>query len=125
MRFKRGVFNFTGGIGKILFGTVDSDDASYYTERISSLEREQLDFFRLSKEQVTVKSTLRSLNFSLFAMSENEIILSKGLDEVAKHVSEHDSEIKEMFSGICYLQLANTICSWRGPWVNVGESTIF
>ena len=49
-RFKRGVFNFIGVISKILFGTVDNDDASYYAEKISSLEKEQLDFFRLSKE---------------------------------------------------------------------------
>jgi hypothetical protein len=28
IRFKRGVFNFIGGISKILFGTMDSEDAS-------------------------------------------------------------------------------------------------
>ena len=39
MRFKR-VFNFIGGISKILLGTMDNDDASYYTEKISSLEKE-------------------------------------------------------------------------------------
>jgi len=103
-RFKRGVFNFIGGISKILFGTMDNDDASYYSEKISSLEKEQLDFLRLSKEQVTVvKTTLRSLNSTLLAVSENERILSKGLDEMAKHISEHDSEIKEMFSGTSML----------------------
>jgi hypothetical protein len=32
MRFKRGVFNFKGGIRKILFGTTDNDDASFYSE---------------------------------------------------------------------------------------------
>ena len=29
VRFKRGVFNFIGGISKILFGTMDNEDASY------------------------------------------------------------------------------------------------
>jgi hypothetical protein len=43
-RFKRGVFNFIGGISKILFGTMDNDDASYYAEKISNLEKEQTDF---------------------------------------------------------------------------------
>jgi hypothetical protein len=33
MRFKRGVFNFVGGISKILFGTMDKDDASYYARK--------------------------------------------------------------------------------------------
>ena len=36
-------------------------------------------------------------------MSENERILSKGLDEMAEHISQHDSEIKEMFSGTSML----------------------
>jgi uncharacterized membrane protein len=31
-------------------------------------------------------------------VSENERILSKSLDEMAKHINEQDSEIKEMFS---------------------------
>ena len=59
-RFKREVFNFVGGIIKILFGTMDSNDASYYAEKDSNLEKEQLEFLSFSKEQVTVKSTLRS-----------------------------------------------------------------
>ena len=59
-REKRVVFNFIGGISKILFGTMDSEDANYYTDKISHLENEHLDFLRLSKEQITVvKTTLR------------------------------------------------------------------
>jgi len=46
MRFKRGVFNFIGGIRKILFGTMDNGDAFYYAQKISSFEKEQLDFLR-------------------------------------------------------------------------------
>jgi hypothetical protein len=37
--FMRGVFNFIGGISKVLFGTMDIEDASYYAE-ISDLENE-------------------------------------------------------------------------------------
>jgi len=108
VRFKRGVFNFIGGISKILFGTMDSEDASYYGEKISSLEKEQIDFLRLSKEQITVvKSTLRSMNSTLLAVSENERILSKGLDEMAKHINERDGEIKEMFTGTSMLLTVN------------------
>jgi hypothetical protein len=108
MRFKRGVFNFIGGISKIIFGTMDSEDASYYAEKISNLEREQTDFLKLSKEQITVvKSTLRSLNSTLLAVSENERILSKGLEEMAKHINEHDGEIKEKFTGASMLLTVN------------------
>ena len=99
-RFKRGVFNFIRRISKILFGTVDNEDASYYAEKISNLEREQIDFLKLSKEQITmVKSTLRTLNSSLLAVAENERVLSKGLEDMAKHIDELDGEIKEMFTG--------------------------
>ena len=108
MRFKRGVFNFIGGISKILFGTMDDEDASYYAEKISSLEKEQIEFLKLSKEQITVvKSTLRSLNSTLLAVSENERILSKGLEEMARHVNERDGEIKDMFTGASMLLTVN------------------
>jgi hypothetical protein len=45
-----------------------------------------MEFLRLSKEQITaVKSTLRSLNSTLLAVSDNEWILSKGLEDMANH----------------------------------------
>jgi len=73
------VFIFVGGISKILFGTLDNEDANYYSDKIKSLIKEQLEFLRLSKKQITfVKSTLRSLNSTLLAVSDNEKILSKG-----------------------------------------------
>jgi hypothetical protein len=60
--FKRRAFSFVGRISKILFGTMESKYASYYAEKISSLGKEQIDFLKLSKEQITVvKSTLRSM----------------------------------------------------------------
>jgi len=108
IRFKRGGFNFIRGISKILFCSMDNEDASYYAEKISNLEKEQLDFLRLSKEQINVvKSTLRSLNSTLLAVSENERILSKGLEDMARHVNEHDGEIKEMFTGTSMLLTVN------------------
>ena len=36
-RYKRGVFNFIGGVSKILFGTLDNEDANYYSDKINSL----------------------------------------------------------------------------------------
>jgi hypothetical protein len=77
---------------------LDNKDANYYTDKISHLEKEQLDFLRLSKEHITVvKTTLRSINSTLLTVSENEKSLSKCLEDMAKHVSEQDGEIKEMF----------------------------
>ena len=39
-RYKRGVFNCIGVIRKILFGTLDNEDANYYSGKINSLEKE-------------------------------------------------------------------------------------
>jgi len=107
-RNKGGVFNFIGGISKILFGTLDNEDANYYTDKISHLENEQLDFLKLSKKQITVvKTTLRSINPTLLTVSEKEKCFSKSLEEMAKHVNEPDEEIKEMFGAYLLLLTIN------------------
>jgi len=86
---------------------MDNKNASYYAEKISSLEKEQIGFLRLSEEHITVvKSTLRSSNSTL-VVPENERILSKGLDEMAKDINECDGEIKEMFTGTSMLLTVN------------------
>jgi len=83
------VLNFIGGISKFLFSTPDNEDANYYSDKINTLGKEQMEFLKLSKEQITVvKSTLRSLNSTFLAVSDNEKILSKGLEEMAKHINK-------------------------------------
>jgi hypothetical protein len=77
-------------------------------KKVSKLEREQLEFFSLSKEQVNVvKTTFRSLNSTLLAVSENEKILSKDVDKMAKHISEQDGQIRDMFTGTSMLLTVN------------------
>jgi len=81
---------------------------NYYTDKISHLENEQLDFLRLSKEQITVvKTTFRSIKSTLLTVSENVKFLSKGLEEMAKHVNAQDGEIKEMFTAYSLLLAIN------------------
>jgi vacuolar-type H+-ATPase subunit I/STV1 len=107
-RNKRGVFNFIGGISKILFGTLDNEDANYYTHKITHLENEQLDVLKLSKEQISVvKTILRSVNSTLLSVSENEKFLSESLEEMAKHFNEQDGEIREMFTAYSLLLTIN------------------
>ena len=50
-----------------------------------------------------MKSTLRSVNSTLLTVSENEKFLSKGLEEMSKHIREQDGEIKEIFSAYSLL----------------------
>jgi len=60
------------------------------------LVREQLDFLKLSKKQISVvKNNLRSVNSTLLTVLENEKILSKGLEGMVKHVNEQDGEINK------------------------------
>jgi hypothetical protein len=47
------------------------------------------------------------MNSTLLAVSENERVLSKGVDEMAKHVYECDGEIKDMFTGTSMLLTVN------------------
>jgi hypothetical protein len=36
---KQGILNFVGKISKILFGTMDEDDAQYYNDQIEHFEQ--------------------------------------------------------------------------------------
>jgi hypothetical protein len=44
---KRGIFNFIGEISKILFSTMDNDDAEYYNEQIKQFEENLEDITKL------------------------------------------------------------------------------
>ena len=49
-----------------------------------------------------MKTSLRSINFTLLTVTENEKSLSKGLEGMAKHVNEQDGQIKEMFTAYSF-----------------------
>ena len=53
-REKHGLFNFIGWICKILFGSMDSEDANYYTDKISHLENEQFSLHYCSENHSQV-----------------------------------------------------------------------
>jgi hypothetical protein len=49
-RSKRGVFSFVGSVSKILFGTLSDEDATYYKNRISELQSEQLSMVKVGTD---------------------------------------------------------------------------
>jgi hypothetical protein len=58
-RLRGGILNFVGEINKVLFGTLDENDADYYDEEIRRFERNSDDTTDLLKQQVyVIKSTL-------------------------------------------------------------------
>lgn len=79
-RTKRGVLDFVGQVSKILFGTLDEDDAKYYTSKIGELEGEQKTFLRVAHDQMLViKSAITTFNSTMRDVQENERILKNGL----------------------------------------------
>jgi hypothetical protein len=61
-RKRRGIFNFIGKISKVLFVTLDSDDADYYNDQIRGFEN-RVGIAGLIKKQLSIiKSSLGNLN---------------------------------------------------------------
>jgi hypothetical protein len=87
---KEGSIGFVDQITKILFGTLDSDDANYYTTRINELEQEQeqeqKDFIRIARDQILViKSAITSFNFIMRDVEKNEKFLEERLMKLTNH----------------------------------------
>jgi len=79
-RWKCGLLNFVGEISKVLFGTMDENDAEYYDERIRHFERNSEDTTELLKKQAyVIKSTLGTLNITLADVTQNDKLLKQGL----------------------------------------------
>jgi hypothetical protein len=84
-RRRRGVFNFIGEVSKVLFGTLDNEDATYYNEQIKHFEENSDDLTRLLRQQlVVVRSTLGTINDTLIDMETNQENVRAGLTQVKK-----------------------------------------
>ena len=80
-RIRRGVLNFVGKIGKILFGTPDDDNADYYNgKKIEHFERNSDILRELMKEEIyIVKSSFGTVEETLTYVQYNEENVKKGL----------------------------------------------
>jgi hypothetical protein len=54
VRKRRGAFNSVREISKILFGTLDSDDAEYYTKQINHFKDEYEDMTSILNQQLSL-----------------------------------------------------------------------
>ena len=87
-RRRRGVFNFIGELSKILFGTMDDDDAKYYNEQIKAFEQNSGDLTTLMKQQVSVvKSSLGAINNTLSDVEYNEKLIRGEMVKVSDYLS--------------------------------------
>jgi hypothetical protein len=64
-RVRRVVFNFIGEVSKILFGTMDDDDAKYYNEHTRLFEENSDSMTNLLKQQLYVVKSLGAINETL------------------------------------------------------------
>ena len=98
-RWKRGLLNFVGEISKILFGTLDENDADYYEEQIRHFERNSEDTTELLKQQIyVVRSTLGALNDTLADMQINGKLVKQGLADIQTYLDSLSSETARKFS---------------------------
>lgn len=77
---KRGWFDGIGSVFKVVFGTLDQDDALRYNKAINSINDDEKNTIRLLKEQtIVVKSTIENFNNTLTNLNKNEEIFNKNL----------------------------------------------
>ncbi|XP_068081741.1 uncharacterized protein [Anabrus simplex] len=97
-RSKRGLINAIGTIAKTLFGTLDDSDAMYYEGKIKELEQEQLSMIQVAKSQMlVVKSTLQSVNNTLYDITANELKLSENFEQLKSYIQNETTGINEAF----------------------------
>jgi len=89
-----------GEISKLLFGTLDENDAEFYDERIRQFESNSEDTTELLKQQVSVfKSTLGALNITLADVAYNDKVVRDGLTDIQTYLDSLSSEMtRKVFS---------------------------
>jgi hypothetical protein len=76
-----------GEISKILFGTLDENDADCYEQQIRHFERNSEDTTELLKQQVYVmRFTLGALNDTLADMQINGKLVKQGLEDIQTYL---------------------------------------
>jgi flagellar basal body-associated protein FliL len=95
-RKKRVVSNFIVELSKILFGTMDEDDAKYFIDQIKLFEQNSEDMKTSLKQQLfVVRSSLEAINNTLEDAEYNESLLKEGIDRFTKYMNTLKSENNE------------------------------
>lgn len=117
-RTKRGLVNTVGYGLKTLFGTMDSDDAEYYNEKINTLDSNQHRVYQLEKDQLTVvRHTISDLThtFRDFQTNQDVIIKTQNYLEQLQELNRNktitvQNQINEHFKVIGALQIVELTC---------------
>jgi hypothetical protein len=77
-----------GEISKVLFGSLDENDADCYDEQVRRFEMNSDDNTDLLKQYVyVIKSTLGALNETLADVEHNDKLVRKGLSDIQTYTS--------------------------------------
>jgi hypothetical protein len=94
-RSKRGALNFVGEVSKILFGTLDADDAEYYNAQIKHFEEESEDMASMLKQQLSiVKASLGTVNATMSDMEYNNRIIKDGVTKLKGYMEKFATDTK-------------------------------
>lgn len=89
-RAKRSLFDIIGKTSKILFGTLDSDDASYYESQINKFSQNENQLYSLYKEQShIVKTTIKNFNESINSVYSNEKLLKDNINKLKTYLTNN------------------------------------
>jgi hypothetical protein len=86
-----------------LFGILDSDSEALYSQKMSQLEEELLDWLKLMREQtIVVRSTLESVDQTLHRVLTNELTLTNELHKFLNflNVGNKKIEIRYTFTAL-------------------------
>lgn len=101
-RKKRGLFDSIGRALKIVTGTMDADDESYYEDKINTITLDNRRTYQLEKDQLTIiQSTLWGVNKTTLEMKHNQDLLSesyKYLEDWSKNNREQIKDIALKYS---------------------------
>jgi len=81
----------------------------FYNQKISQLEKEQLDWLKLNREQViVVRSTLRSVNQTLYDIPTHEMLLTKELRKILDSVNVRNKKIEGKYASTALYLAVNS-----------------
>lgn len=93
-RTKRSYVDGIGSIFKLLFGTLDADDAKRYNEAIEHLDKDENEILNLLKSQSNVvKSTITNFNTTITDLYQNEQIFNENLNILSNHTKDMNNKI--------------------------------
>ena len=108
-RAKRCLINVIGQVQKLLFGTMDSEDANLINEKLHTLSNDESEIRRLMSKQLTVlKSTISDLNLHETDSLEFEKVYAHTINDLVNTVNNQTDSLNIVNARIKFNSFKNT-----------------